>query len=404
MSNLQKQFQQLSIKYQNFKLNPSKLKGTFRLNELYGLRADADIITDKWTVFDASTGETIPWEDAPELFIPVIQEFIFTWNGIKLESAAKDPIDTLKEHGFEDAPIVQDSPEETPINDAETRLREAEEAKLQEDEELERLKKENLALKAAKEEEEAERLRVEFPPALKKYEDYVEPDHPEEEVPPVTKGEVKLLDILYELIEDDLLQIFGHTGTGKTSIAMKAAFEGRERKKSVIYLDTEHNITKNQVKDIKKLGIVYEYIPKFDNLYTFIKKLSKYDIVIVDSLGLPVLAMFADANMKEKGVALQKMIAISAFLKNYANENHALVIVLNQPESDMNKDPLTERKPFGDKSAYCYKEIISSKFAKGGRTENKTTIVVKAFRSRSCGMGTKLFTVEITGAGIKVIQ
>jgi len=110
------------------------------------------------------------------------------------------------------------------------------------------------------------------------------------------------------------------------------------------------------------------------------------------------------ANMKEKGNALMKMIAISAFLKNYANENHSLVIVLNQPESDMNKDPLTERKPFGDKSSYCYKEIISSKFAKGGRTEKKTTIVVKAFRSRSCGMGTKLFTVEITDAGIKVIQ
>jgi len=98
------------------------------------------------------------------------------------------------------------------------------------------------------------------------------------------------------------------------------------------------------------------------------------------------------------------MIAISSFLKNYANENHSLVIVLNQPESDMNKDPNTERKPFGDKSSYCYKEIISSKFAKLGRTEKKTTIVVKAFRSRSCGMGTKLFTVEITVDGIKVIQ
>lgn len=286
----------------------------------------------------------------------------------------------------------------------EKRLEEAEAAKLQEEEELEKLRKENEALKAAKEEEEAERLRVEFPPAYKKPDMYEEHDDPEEDIPPVKKGEVTLLDILYDLIEDDLLQIFGHTGTGKTSIAMKAAIEGREAKKSVLYVDTEHNITKNQAAAIKKLGIKYEYIPKFDNLYNYVKKIPKYDLVIIDSLGLPVLAMFADANMKEKGTALQKMIAMSAFLKNYANDNHALVIVLNQPESDMNKDPNTERKPFGDKSSYCYKEIISSKFAKGGRTEQKTTIVVKAFRSRSCGMGTKLFTVEITDNGVKVIQ
>jgi RecA/RadA recombinase len=268
----------------------------------------------------------------------------------------------------------------------EKRLEMAAQAKQQEDDELENLKKEN------------------SPASDETNGVYDEPDEKEEEIPPIRTGEVKLCDILYDLIEDDLLQIFGHTGTGKTSIAMKAATEARELKKSVIYIDTEHNITKKQADSIKKLGIVYEYIPKFDNLYSFIKRLPKYDVVVVDSLGLPVLSLFAEANMKEKGNALMKMIAISSFLKNYANENHSLVIVLNQPESDMNKDPLTERKPFGDKSSYCYKEIISSKFAKGGRTEKKTTIVVKAFRSRSCGMGTKLFTVEITGDGIKVIQ
>jgi RecA/RadA recombinase len=350
------------------------------------------------------------------------------------DEPAKDPLDNLKASGFEFDQAAQEVPAEVHVVDEgtlpaqdngpdeeqlkkdqeekarltreenEKRLREAEAAKLQEEEELEKLRKENEALKAAKEAEEAERLRVEFPPALKRPDVYEEHDDPEEEVPPVKKGEVKLLDILYDLIEDDLLQVFGHTGTGKTSIAMKAAMEARELKKSVIYIDTEHNITKKQAGSIKKLGVAYEYIPKFDNLYTFIKKLPKYDVVVVDSLGLPVLSLFAEANMKEKGNALMKMIAISSFLKNYANENRSLVIVLNQPESDMNKDPNTERKPFGDKSSYCYKEIISSKFAKGGRTENKTTIVVKAFRSRSCGMGTKLFTVEITAAGVKVIQ
>lgn len=309
-----------------------------------------------------------------------------------------------REKDAEAAKIAQEAENARKREENERLLEMAAQAKQQQEEELEKLRKENEALKAAKEEEEAERLRVEFPPAYVKPDITTEDEDPEEDIPPIKKGEVKLLDILYDLIEDDLLQIFGHTGTGKTSIAMKAATEARELKKSVIYIDTEHNITKKQADSIKKLGIVYEYIPKFDNLYSFIKRLPKYDVVIVDSLGLPVLSLFAEANMKEKGNALMKMIAISSFLKNYANENHSLVIVLNQPESDMNKDPNTERKPFGDKSSYCYKEIISSKFAKLGRTEKKTTIVVKAFRSRSCGMGTKLFTVEITCDGIKVIQ
>lgn len=386
--------------YSNFKLSKSKLSGEFKASEQFVLRVDSDTEPDTWKAFNAPEGNFVKWQDIKGVSKTTISEFILTYKDLKTgqaeekkEELSKEAADSLKAGGFEipeEAPVVNDQPPEkpqkNPREEAEARLREAEEAKEKEEAELEKANKEKAAQKTVSDDL------------------YEEPDSPEEDLPPVTKGEVKLLDILYELIEDDLLQIFGHTGTGKTSIAMKAAFEARERKKSVVYIDTEHNITPKQASGIKKLGIVYEYIPKFDNLYTFIKKLPKYDVVIVDSLGLPVLALFADANMKEKGIALQKMIAASAFLKNYANENHSLVIVLNQPESDMNKDPNTERKPFGDKSSYCYKEIISSKFTKGGRTEDKTTIVVKAFRSRSCGMGTKLFTVEITGAGIKVVQ
>lgn len=386
-------FKDMSGLYSNFKVHPSRKSGILVLDERYGLNVDEKLQPADWDIFDAPNGDYVSQADVPG-HTQLIKSFIDDWNSLS-GYPAKDPLDNLKESVFE----ISDGaggPDEV-----ELKTSEEEETKIIE---MERREKAAEAAKVAQEEEEAERLRVEFPPAYVKPDITTEDEDPEEDIPPIKKGEVKLLGILYDLIEDDLLQIFGHTGTGKTSIAMKAATEARELKKSVIYIDTEHNITKKQADSIKKLGIVYEYIPKFDNLYSFIKRLPKYDVVVVDSLGLPVLSLFAEANMKEKGNALMKMIAISSFLKNYANENHSLVIVLNQPESDMNKDPNTERKPFGDKSSYCYKEIISSKFAKLGRTEKKTTIVVKAFRSRSCGMGTKLFTVEITGNGVKVIQ
>lgn len=389
----------------------------WKINSENSVTVDLTFPSDLWEVKHKGT-VIHDWKKDPTLPVgtrdmikALDDDFTAAWqeaidNGWIEETEGSEDVPERNEPEPENAEVVDDL-EEKSRREMEANIKmlaDAEEARQQEETELERLRKENEAMKAAKEEEEAERLRVEFPPAYVKPDFTTLQDDPEEEIPPIKKGEVKLLDILYDLIEDDLLQIFGHTGTGKTSIAMKAAIEGREAKKSVLYIDTEHNITKIQAASIKKLGIKYEYIPKFENLYTYVKRIPKYDIVVIDSLGLPVLALFADASMKDKGNALMKMIAMSAFLKNYANDNHALVIVLNQPESDMNKDPNTERKPFGDKSSYCYKEIISSKFAKGGRTENKTTIVVKAFRSRSCGMGTKLFTVEITNDGIKVIQ
>jgi RecA/RadA recombinase len=242
---------------------------------------------------------------------------------------------------------------------------------------------------------------------------YTQPEDGEEDVPAPKKGEVKLLDILYDLVDDDLLQIYGKTGTGKTTIAMKAALEAKEQKKSVIYVDTEKNSSKKQRDYLKKVGIVYDFIRKpersnetqLDKLQDYLKRLPKHDLVIIDSLGLPALSTYVNApNQQVQGQTFKKMIAISDCLKTYANNNESLVIVINQPESDMNKDQNVERRSFGDKSEYYYKEMLVTKFAKSGRSESKTTIVVKTYRSRSHGMGTKLFTVEITDNGIKVIQ
>ncbi len=96
------------------------------------------------------------------------------------------------------------------------------------------------------------------------------------------------------------------------------------------------------------------------------------------------------------------MMLISNTLKSYANRNNSLVIVINQPESDMNKDPNTERRSFGDKVEFFYKELLKTCFV--SKSPGKTVVVVKTYRSRDYGQGTKLFTVEITDGGVKVIQ
>lgn len=243
---------------------------------------------------------------------------------------------------------------------------------------------------------------------------YSQPEDVLETAPVPKKGEVGLLDILYELVDDDLIQIFGKTGTCKTTIAIQAALEARKAGRSVYYLDPEKNISKRKKAEMLKSGVTYtpytpdnpngnfETVKDLEAFHAFIKKIPKVDLLIIDSLGLPCLSVYCAGNQRDQGQTLQKMMLISNTLKSYANRNKSLVIVINQPESDMNKDPNTERRSFGDKVEFYYKELLKTVFV--SKSPNKTSVVVKTYRSRDYGQGTKLFTVEITGNGIKVIQ
>ena len=141
MSSIQKQFSQLSIEFQNFKLNPSKLSGTFRINNMYGLKADAEAKTDDWKVYVSETGDTIPWMDIPQTFLSTTKEFIGRWNSI-LAGEQKDPLNE---------PSTPDSTGEETTNEAleeklakmdrlEQEKAEAEEVKIQEMEKREKVK------------------------------------------------------------------------------------------------------------------------------------------------------------------------------------------------------------------------------------------------------------------------
>jgi len=240
---------------------------------------------------------------------------------------------------------------------------------------------------------------------------YSQPEDIEKEVPATKKGEVKLLDMIYDLIDQDLIEFFGKTGTGKTHLAIQAAIEAKQAGKSVYYYDIEKNIPKKKIKVMQQAGVIYStYDGEFkasrdlDKLHESFKTLPKYDLVVIDSIGLPVLSVYCNSGAGGQGEALKKMIAMASTLKSYANKTGALVIAINQPESDMNKDQNTERRSFGDKAEYFFKEMLMTKFAVNGKKPDKTTIVVQTYRSRSYGMGTTLFTAEITDNGVKIIQ
>jgi len=234
-------------------------------------------------------------------------------------------------------------------------------------------------------------------------------DRPTEyvEAPAPKTGEVNLFEVLNKICKNDLMQIFGPTGTGKTSLCTKLALDSKLKGKSVLYIDTEHNMNDDQIAAMQKAGIKYEFIKKFPKLCDYVKRLpslSKYNVVVIDSIGAPALAAFCRSDMRGKGDVLQKLIWMSDDLKEYATDNNSLVVATNQPESSMNKGENDILEPFGEKSRYYYKEILKTNYAAHGRKTGKTTLVLRAHRSRFMGIDTNVCTMEVTDKGVKVIQ
>ncbi|MBW2638488.1 MAG: AAA family ATPase, partial [Deltaproteobacteria bacterium] len=162
-----------------------------------------------------------------------------------------------------------------------------------------------------------------------------------------------LLDLIHSYVGNDVLEVFGETGSGKSKFALTVAREAIASGKMVFYLDTERNLTEADVRDLK--GCEYKYTPLIDEIDKIVQNLPKVDVVILDSIGFPVLTTFARMSVKQKGDALLKLIAIFGDLKGWAYKNNGIVVVTNQPESEFNKGPNHILRPFGDKSQFAAK-------------------------------------------------
>ena len=208
-----------------------------------------------------------------------------------------------------------------------------------------------------------------------------------------------LLDLLQQYVGDDVMQVFGDTGTCKSKFALEVAREAIAAGKKVYYLDTERNLTTEDIDSLN--GCEYKYTPVLDEIDKIVQKLPVVDVVILDSIGFPVLTSYARLSMKQKGDALLKLIAIFGDLKIWAYRNNGVAVVTNQPESEFGKEKGHIFRPFGDKSQFACKEIWKTEFEHRSPTE--TRVSIKSFRSRSMGQRSKIASLKITDAGVEVI-
>ena len=222
------------------------------------------------------------------------------------------------------------------------------------------------------------------------------PDEPVGNNSPNPPGDI--LGLIEKYVGNDVLEVFGDTGSGKSKFALETARQAVAAGKKVFFLDTEKNLTEADIASLN--GCQYKYTPVLSEIADIVANLPAVDVVILDSIGFPVLTTYARLSTKQKGDALLELIAIFGDLKTWAYKNNGVAIVTNQPESEFNKKPDHVLRPFGDKSQFAAKEIWKTEFIQ--RAPNLTKSKIVAFRSRSVGQRKQIAIMEITSQGVAV--
>jgi len=208
----------------------------------------------------------------------------------------------------------------------------------------------------------------------------------------------------------DLLEVFGETGTMKSQGMVALAKQCAEAGKAVYYLDTENNISPKDVRMLREAGVNYHYTPvlkEIDDIFD--KKLPnmKADVIIVDSVGMPVLRKFSAMSAHDRGTALLDIIKWLGVLKEWTYLNKSIAFVTNQPQSEFGKSNPAEkgdhRMPFGDKSGFIPGALLLSK--KTLDSPQGSVAAFQVFRLRSRAWGEKIFEIKTdkNGSTIKMV-
>jgi len=221
---------------------------------------------------------------------------------------------------------------------------------------------------------------------------------------------------LKEVVGNDVCEIFGPTGSGKSKFAFYLAQEALRAGRKVLYVDAERNLKDGELAELKDS---YYYAPKITDLDSLFLtreengqeilpllcvKYHDREILIVDSIGFPILVHWAGLGFHERMRALVRLINWTGTIKRWCSEGR-FALLINQPESQyatMQREEEkrrrrdyspTEPEPFGDKHLFAVKEILRTRVIK--TSPDLTEVLVEAYRSRRYGRGEGLIRLEV---------
>jgi len=85
--------------------------------------------------------------------------------------------------------------------------------------------------------------------------------------------------------------VYGESATGKTTLAMQESLREAEENKKIAFIDTENSFSAERIKQMNKnyndlIKKIFLFQPKsFVEQHELIKKLSKFDLIVIDTVG-----------------------------------------------------------------------------------------------------------------------
>jgi RecA/RadA recombinase len=189
---------------------------------------------------------------------------------------------------------------------------------------------------------------------------------------------------LVDIVGNDLIEVFGDAGSGKSRLLGHIALEAQNAGKQVLYLDDENSLPASIKTKLKN----YQYVGmKLDAIVSIVATIKTgFDLICLDSIGYPVLVNYVELSLREQLRAIQKMILLRAHLKDYAIRNKGLAIATNQPVSEYSIAtlPASEKEtailePFGGKGSFIAKLLLRTEPIEKGEV---TRVALKTYKAR----------------------
>lgn len=220
-------------------------------------------------------------------------------------------------------------------------------------------------------------------------------------------------DKLLELVGNHLIEIYSDTGNGKSRLVYHIATEAERSGKKVLYLDTEKSLPVGYEKQLKNyevhtaktaLGLLRQLIERVRRARD-----EDFNLIVVDSIGLPVLAALPEMSMRERGDAFQLMASLRFQMMGFAFE-HGLTIATNQPVSELSyvgvggNAPKVSRNeplpPFGGKSEFMAKLILRSEAIQ--KAPSKSIFKLAVYKAREHGQEYEFARFSIDNKGVSI--
>lgn len=220
-------------------------------------------------------------------------------------------------------------------------------------------------------------------------------------------------DKLQELVGNHLIEIYSDTGNGKSRLAHHIATEAERSGKKVLYLDTEKSLPVGYEKQLKNYE-VHTAKTALDLLRQLIARIRRardedFNLIVVDSIGLPVLAALPEMSMRERGDAFQLMASLRFQMMGFAFE-HGLTIATNQPVSELaqvgvggNEPKVSKNEPlppFGGKSEFMAKLILRSEAIQ--KAPSKSIFKLVVYKAREHGQEYEFARFSVDSKGVSI--